>query len=65
MFQVITMTFAAIYARSSLGKAKQGDTVEHQVEMIQEYANRFSMSVTFEGSFRTMRQYLSIQLLIW
>ena len=45
------MKFAAIYARSSLGKEKQGDTVEHQIEMIKEYAKRFNIDVVFDDRF--------------
>lgn len=44
-------TFGAIYARSSLGKERQGDTVEHQVDMIQEYAKRTNMNVFFDKRF--------------
>jgi site-specific DNA recombinase len=43
--------FAAIYARSSLGKEKQGDTVEHQVDMIQEFAKRSNMDLIFDKRF--------------
>ena len=42
------MKYSAIYARSSLGKERQGDTVEHQVEMIKEFANRTNMDVIFD-----------------
>ncbi|OCA84449.1 hypothetical protein A8F94_17275 [Bacillus sp. FJAT-27225] len=45
------MKFAAIYARSSLGKARQGDTVEHQVAMIKEFAKRTNMDVIFDDKF--------------
>lgn len=45
------MQFAAIYARSSLGKSKQGDTVEHQIAMIKEYAKRTNMDVMFDERF--------------
>lgn len=44
------MKFAAIYARAST--MKQGDTVEHQVEMIQEFAKRTKMNdVVFDKRF--------------
>lgn len=45
------MKFAAIYARSSLGKERQGDTVEHQIEMIKEFAKRTNMDVIFDDHF--------------
>lgn len=45
------MEFAGIYARSSLGRAKQGDTVEHQVEMIKEFAKRSNLNVIFDDRF--------------
>lgn len=45
------MKFAAIYARSSLGKAKQGDTVEHQVDMIKEFAKRTDIDAVFDDQF--------------
>ncbi|ARC72511.1 MULTISPECIES: recombinase family protein [Bacillus] len=40
-----------IYARSSLGQTKQGDTVKHQVQMIQEYAKRLEFNVSFDEKF--------------
>ncbi|WP_428909421.1 recombinase family protein [Niallia sp. Krafla_26] len=45
------MKFAAIYARSSLGKTRQGDTVEHQIDMIKEFAKRTNMDVVFDDRF--------------
>lgn len=45
------MKFAAIYARSSLGKERQGDTVEHQIAMIQEFAKRTNLDVVFDNNF--------------
>jgi site-specific DNA recombinase len=45
------MKFAAIYGRSSLGKAKQGDTVEHQVDMIKEFVKRTNIDVIFDDRF--------------
>lgn len=45
------MRFGAIYARSSLGKIKQGDTVEHQIEMIKEFAKRTNIEVIFDDRF--------------
>lgn len=45
------MKFAAIYARSSLGKAKQGDTVEHQVDMIKEFSKRTNLKMMFDEGF--------------
>ncbi|KYC92225.1 hypothetical protein B4102_3766 [Heyndrickxia sporothermodurans] len=45
------MKFGAIYARSSLGKEKQGDTVEHQIDMIKEFAKREKIDVIFDEQF--------------
>lgn len=45
------MKFGAIYARSSLGKEKQGDTVEHQIDMIKEFVRRSDMDVIFDERF--------------
>lgn len=45
------MKVASIYARSSLGKTRQGDTVEHQVEMIKEFAKRTNIDVIFDDRF--------------
>lgn len=45
------MKFAAIYARSSLGKERQGDTVEHQIDMIKEFAKRTNLEVIFDEKF--------------
>ncbi|MED4163552.1 recombinase family protein [Halalkalibacterium halodurans] len=45
------MKIGAIYARSSLGKDKQGDTVEHQVAMIKEFAKRTNIDVVFDDRF--------------
>lgn len=41
----------AIYARSSLGKVKQGDTVEHQVQMIHEFSKRLDVKIHFDDKF--------------
>jgi site-specific DNA recombinase len=43
------MKFAAIYARASTNK--QGDTIDHQVEMIQEFAKRTNIDVVFDRRF--------------
>lgn len=43
------MKFAAIYARASTDK--QGDTVEHQVAMIKEFAKRTNIDVLFDDQF--------------
>ena len=45
------MKFGAIYARSSLGKERQGDTVENQVAMIKEFVKRTNMDVIFDDRF--------------
>lgn len=45
------MKFGAIYGRSSLGKEKQGDTVEHQIDMIKEFAKRTNIEVVFDDRF--------------
>ncbi len=41
--------YGAIYARASTNK--QGDTVEHQVDMIKEYAKRSNMNIIFDDRF--------------
>lgn len=45
------MEIAGIYGRSSLGKGKQGDTVEHQVDMIKEFAKRTNIKAIFDDKF--------------
>lgn len=45
------MKYSAIYARSSLGKERQGDTVEHQIEMIKEYAKRSNIDANFDDRY--------------
>jgi len=45
------MLKGAIYARSSLGKEKQGDTVEHQIELIKEFALRSKIDVEFYNKY--------------
>lgn len=40
---------SAIYARSSTDK--QGDTIEHQVQMIEEYTKRMNIPVTFSNEY--------------
>lgn len=39
----------AIYARASTDK--QGDTIEHQVQMIEEYAKRMNMKISFNNNY--------------
>jgi DNA invertase Pin-like site-specific DNA recombinase len=46
---VITVEFAAIYARASTDK--QGDTIDHQVDMIKEFAKRTKIDVMFDDRF--------------
>ncbi len=43
------MNFAAIYARAST--MKQGDTVDHQIEIIKEFAKRTNIKVIFDDRF--------------
>lgn len=43
------MKFAAIYARASTNK--QGDTIEHQVDMIKEFAKRTNIDCVFDDHF--------------
>lgn len=43
------MKFAAIYARASTDR--QGDTIGHQVDMIQEFAKRTNLDVMFDEQF--------------
>jgi site-specific DNA recombinase len=43
------MKFGSIYARAST--TKQGDTIEHQVEMIKEFAKRTNIDVLFDDQF--------------
>jgi DNA invertase Pin-like site-specific DNA recombinase len=43
------MKFASIYARASTDK--QGDTIEHQVDMIKEFAKRTNLDVMFDDNF--------------
>lgn len=43
------MKFGSIYARAST--TKQGDTIDHQVEMIKEFAKRTNIDVIFDDQF--------------
>lgn len=43
------MKFAAIYARASTDK--QGDTIEHQIDMIQEFSKRSNINALFDKRF--------------
>lgn len=45
------MNFAGIYGRSSLGRDRQGETIEHQIEMIKEFAKRTNIDVIFDDRF--------------
>src|SRR5690606_22096648 len=46
-----TMKFGAIYARSSLGRDRQGETVDHQIAMIKEFVRRSDINVIFDDRF--------------
>jgi site-specific DNA recombinase len=45
------LKIGSIYARSSLDSTRVGDTVEHQVQMIQEFAKRSDIEVKFSDEF--------------